>query len=1046
MSDREFASSLAGPALVAALALLLPAASAAHEGDSDHARDDAYWAEQARLLDEAPFVAPPVVEPLASQAGTLGQWGPVLAWPHIPVSAANLPDGRILTFASNRRNAFPAGSEFTYAAVWNPATQALVEINHVAHDMFCGHLVMLEDGRVFINGGRNTVPLTSAFDFQANQWSLLDDMNRGRWYPTSLALSDGQVFTALGSGGGTTGEIWHPSSGWRDLPGMNLSSLMNGVGFERDWWPFLSLDPTGRIFHFGPVADMHRLDPSGSGSLVNLGPWMASNRWYPKDAAVVMYDEGRILVAGGTADGAVDGAATARSLAIDVNGLDPIATEIAPMAFPRRYANAVALPDLRVLVVGGNTSGAKFSDSGTVLTPEIWNPETGAWAPAANMAVPRNYHSVALLMADGRVFVGGGGLCDCSGDHQDAQIFSPPYLFNADGTPAPRPAISTAPAQIRNGQDFEVEASPGVASFTLIKMSATTHAMNTDLRMLEPPMLDLGGGHYRLGAHGNRDVLTPGYWMLFALNASGAPSVARIVQVTSAGAPQVTHPGDQLAREGDAVSLAIAASDPDGDPLSFAASGLPFGLSIDPATGVVSGTVSEWSAGLYDVSVDVSDPVGPTTILFAWTVFPQGLGSGQILREWWTGLSGTAIAALTGAAAYPDSPTGSNFLASFEAPTNWADSYGTRVRGYVHPPLGGSYRFWIASDDAGELWLSTDEFAANASRIAWVPGWTSSRQWDKYPEQASAPIPLQAGERYYVEALQKEGGGGDNLAVAWEIPGVGFEVIQGLYLSPLEFAPSLEGLPDRVSLEGDPVSVQVEASDPNADPLHYSAQNLPPGLAIGAASGAISGQIAALAMGSYAVEIGVDDGTGESASTGFDWEVYPSGAELAGDLGAGVACHDGASGSGYLMYSAESVFERFAAAPPPAGSAAHFVCVVLLAGHWHYDADGSYHPFTPVATDVLVAQLDFELDLVLDLAGSSGEAAGIARGYASGDLAIAPDLYGGAFDDGEFAVAGSYLVPHAQPVPIPALPAWGRALLVAALAAAGLWRLGRRRP
>ncbi|MHC4463157.1 MAG: PA14 domain-containing protein, partial [Planctomycetota bacterium] len=90
----------------------------------------------------------------------------------------------------------------------------------------------------------------------------------------------------------------------------------------------------------------------------------------------------------------------------------------------------------------------------------------------------------------------------------------------------------------------------------------------------------------------------------------------------------------------------------------------------------------------------------------------------------------------------------------------------------------------MASDDASELWLSTGENPANKVMIANVPGWTNSRVWDKYPEQRSASITLTGGQRYYIEALQKEHGGGDNLAVAWEGPTFGLNVIGGQYLSP----------------------------------------------------------------------------------------------------------------------------------------------------------------------------------------------------------------------------------------------------------------------
>ena len=157
---------------------------------------------------------------------------------------------------------------------------------------------------------------------------------------------------------------------------------------------------------------------------------------------------------------------------------------------------------------------------------------------------------------------------------------------------------------------------------------------------------------------------------------------------------------------------------------------------------------------------------------------------GTILREYWTGISGASVSDLVNSPAYPDNPSGSDELAVFEAPTDWAENYGTRIRGYLHPPTTGDYTFWIASDDGGELRLSTNAMSGNAIKIASVPGWTSSRQWDRYAEQQSAAITLTAGRKYYIEALQKEQGGGDNLAVAWQGPGIARQIIEGSYLSP----------------------------------------------------------------------------------------------------------------------------------------------------------------------------------------------------------------------------------------------------------------------
>ncbi|HYG76614.1 MAG TPA: Calx-beta domain-containing protein, partial [Planctomycetota bacterium] len=154
---------------------------------------------------------------------------------------------------------------------------------------------------------------------------------------------------------------------------------------------------------------------------------------------------------------------------------------------------------------------------------------------------------------------------------------------------------------------------------------------------------------------------------------------------------------------------------------------------------------------------------------------PNGPGSG-ILREWWTGIAGTNVSDLTGNANYPNTPSGSVVVTNlFEAPTDWADNYGTRMHGYFIAPVTGSYYFYIASDDSSQLFLSTDASPSNKTQIASVSGFTGSREWTKYASQKSAARSLVAGQRYYIEALQKEGTGGDNLAVGVELPGGGLE-------------------------------------------------------------------------------------------------------------------------------------------------------------------------------------------------------------------------------------------------------------------------------
>jgi len=144
--------------------------------------------------------------------------------------------------------------------------------------------------------------------------------------------------------------------------------------------------------------------------------------------------------------------------------------------------------------------------------------------------------------------------------------------------------------------------------------------------------------------------------------------------------------------------------------------------------------------------------------------------AGGVLREFWTRRPAFALATLTNYVHFPTRPTGWEYLQSFEAPTNWGDYYGSRLRGYLAPPITGAYVFWIAANDRAELWLSGDEREETKRLIASVNVATAPRQWDSSPTQQSQPVQLEAGRRYYVEALHKEATGPDHLAVGWQLP------------------------------------------------------------------------------------------------------------------------------------------------------------------------------------------------------------------------------------------------------------------------------------
>ena len=199
---------------------------------------------------------------------------------------------------------------------------------------------------------------------------------------------------------------------------------------------------------------------------------------------------------------------------------------------------------------------------------------------------------------------------------------------------------------------------------------------------------------------------------------------------------------------------------------------------------------------------------------------PVAGGTGSISVEYWMGISGTSVSDLTNNGNYPNNPSSSGSLSSFEIPIDSADNYGTRVRGYLHPPSSGDYKFWIASDDSSQLWLSTDDDPANISQIAYVNEWTWSREWGKYASQVSSNISLTAGQTYYIEALQKDGTGGDNLAVAWEGPGFSQKVIEGADLSPIGESWTLINFDDTSWTSG---TGGVGYENNPGDPVNYTA-------------------------------------------------------------------------------------------------------------------------------------------------------------------------------------------------------------------------------
>jgi hypothetical protein len=252
----------------------------------------------------------------------------------------------------------------------------------------------------------------------------------------------------------------------------------------------------------------------------------------------------------------------------------------------------------------------------------------------------------------------------------------------------------------------------------------------------------------------------------------------------------------------------------------------PTGFHATPLSVALS-TATAGAAIRY--TLDGSEPTATSTLYtgpFDPTVRPPvGPGAGTILREFFQWSNGTFVAPPNFNPA--TTPTSAQLMAQLETPTNISDWYTHRVRGYLHPPQTGNYQFWLATDDDGELWLSTTDQPANKQKIAYIAGnWAGVREWNKHATQQSVLIPLVAGQRYYIEVLQSEGGGGDNLAVGWSGPGLpaGINVVEGRYLSPPGTLPPGTTLPPGYA------AVRARAFSPGRLPSEVRTRNYVTGI------------------------------------------------------------------------------------------------------------------------------------------------------------------------------------------------------------------------
>jgi YVTN family beta-propeller protein len=544
-----------------------------------------------------------------------GAWSAVMPWPLISAHVVLMPDGRVMSYGTDG-----TGKQTAYFIydVWDPkadpASSHLTLPNLTATDIFCGSQVVLpQGGSVYIAGGDNWTGTgttntgnnnTNLFTYGTNTLARGGNLNRARWYSGTTVLLNGEIYTQGGSGGADFPEIRGTDGTFRLMTGANTSSLV--------WqYPRNFIAPDGRVFGFDGNGRMYYVNTTGTGAITLLGQLPSGVRSTSSSAA--MFRPGRILQFGGASNQAV---------VIDINGATPTVIATQPMSSRRDLVNAAILPDGKVLATGGSEVYNTLTNINT--SAEIWDPTTGQWHRGANGALARLYHSISLLLPDGSVLVGGGGAPGPL-NNLNAEIYYPPYLFDATGARAARPTLVSAPDTVEVGATLHLSVADttGISRVTMVKAGSVTHSWNMEQRFIELTF-KANGSDLSAQAPTRAVDASPGYYLVFVIDNAGVPSEGKLVRINVASnlnpqvAPVLTTPSNQSSIVGIPAELQLAASDPNGDVLGFGASGLPFGVSIDAVTGRISGTPTV--LGNYQVVVAASDGVNTATTAFVWSV------------------------------------------------------------------------------------------------------------------------------------------------------------------------------------------------------------------------------------------------------------------------------------------------------------------------------------------------------------------------------------------------------------------------------------------
>jgi hypothetical protein len=449
--------------------------------------------------------------------------------------------GKVLMVAGsgNSKGDFQAGTFKT--SIWDPTTGSFTAVA-TPWDAFCAGHAFLPDGELLVAGGNAGYPdpstnnsntgskKTYLFDPTTQKYVAEPDMGTARWYPTTIELGSGNIFTV--GGVDDTGQRTNTSQTFNTkLHTWTADKVPPAALNFMPLYPSLHLLADGEVFYSG-------VNVFGAGS-AKPGIWnVNTNAWKPvpgltdpglRDQGMSVLlppaqDQKVMVLGGGFQDQPVD--AVASTAIVDLKSATPTYVPGPAMDTKKMYVSAVILPDSTVFETGGGSTTV-HNGSHPVYSAQIFDPKTSTWTKVASPTVPRLYHSSALLLPDGRVATFGGN--PDNGFEMLIEIYTPGYLQK--GTTRPR--VTSAPTEINYSGSYSLRTTQATAlkSAVLVRPMAVTHSSDPAQRLVNLPFTKTASG-VNVTVTNSKNIAPPGWYMLFVVDGNGVPSVAKWVHLS----------------------------------------------------------------------------------------------------------------------------------------------------------------------------------------------------------------------------------------------------------------------------------------------------------------------------------------------------------------------------------------------------------------------------------------------------------------------------------------------------------------------------------